>query len=146
MTDTTETALPVDIEAIRARADAATPGPWFYNGYSWVGRQDTGDASDGLTFDEWADTIEEGHSAERYGACEACGTDRPSGCVHAGEWVRRETTVAGVPATYGDTATGLHAADADFIAEARTDVPALLDALDTALATIARLNAQLAGR
>jgi len=77
---------PVDVEAIRARADAATAGPWRWN--STVGCEDFLVGTDealvldpGMPYPDWV-------------------------CIHASD------------------------ADRRFIAQARTDVPALCDALE----------------
>ena len=92
------TDLPPDIAAIKARADAATPGPWH---------------------DEHTD---------------------PWGCVLSGDygWIAPR----GWPQYDVDTEQGK--ADAEFIAHARTDVPALLAALDAAQQREAEFHATLA--
>lgn len=121
--------MTIDTARLRALAEAATPGPWFYNGYSAIFAREVPDPIDGLTFDEWAEKLDDGHSAERYGACPACETDRPTGCRYAAEWYRRDNgCVAGVPAAYGDTAIGQQAGNAAYIAAA--DPPTMLALLD----------------
>lgn len=105
----------LDVEAIRARERATTPGPWFWNSYSAV-----------LA----APFIAAWESHEGFPDGERPGV----GSAEDFAWRRQrdaayEATpaVCHVPPHYGDTATGRHAADAQFIAEARQDIPALLD-------------------
>lgn len=87
-------------DAIRARAEAATPGPWVVN----VKERTVRSLADGYDGTEWGGTILYDDS---------CG-ERP------------------IPG------------DAYFIAHARTDVPALLDALDAAEAENERLVDEVA--
>ena len=97
------------LAAIKARSEAATPGPWFWNSYSGI------------------------FSA----ICEVSGTEAPK-CERIDHDDDRCTpSVAHVPPSYGDTATGLHAADADFIASARTDVPELVAEVERLQACVA---------
>lgn len=113
----------IDLAAIKARADAATEGPWFYNSYSGIFT-----AHRLLEFDDWMDPlVDGGHTLERGGTCPACTSAK--GCAIAREVYDREPIVAHVPAWAGDTAVGRRCADAEFIAAARTDVPALLAAV-----------------
>jgi hypothetical protein len=102
---------------IRQLAEAATPGPWYYDSYSWI-------ASGPLMqpYEKW-DTGN--HSCERYGTCPECGEWKKSpyapspglghGCKLHDEEYRREPTVARVPAHHGDTAIDAHRWDADHI-------------------------------
>ena len=133
----------LDLDKIAARADAATEGPWDYNGYAAILS-----TPKILTEDEWwsEERLNDGHSYDhRVGqTCEACGPRfteplGPSGnqyqiwdCARAGEALDQEALVCGVPASYGDTATGQRVKDAEFIAHAREDVPALVAALRVA--------------
>ncbi|OKI47273.1 hypothetical protein [Micromonospora sp. CB01531] len=112
-----------DIDAIRKLAAAATEGPWFYNSYSAVLA-----GPKVQPHEEWLDTTGE-HSLERHGNCEACGPDR-RGCLLFSEDYKRDPIVAHVPAHHGDTAVGERVADAEFIAAARTVVPALCDEIE----------------
>jgi hypothetical protein len=110
---------------IRARLDAATPGPWGWNSYNGVysGPLIQADAR-----------LEAEH--------EAAGAPWDEDGEPSGEWRSRFADVAprvcSVPPSYGDTATGRHAADAQFIAHARADIPWLLEQL---AAQTARLTA-----
>ena len=118
--DTQQPALTAAERAkIRARADAATPGPWGYNSYSAVHSTPMVEATARL---------EREH--------EVAGEPYDDEGEPSGEWAARfaavAPAVARVPPSYGDTATGRHAADAAFIAAARIDVPRLLDALEAA--------------
>lgn len=81
-----------EVDAIRARAEAATPGPWRWR-------------------DDGYDSVVLDRSDDYVGGCPDCG-------VRA----------------------GFDESDAEFIAAARTDIPALLDALDEARAEAARLR------
>lgn len=135
-----------ELAAIRARADAASDGPWFYNGYSAVFS-----SPKTRPYDAWFDTIPEGHTVERYGDCPVCGEWQvypcgvaPSpgvghGCKFFTEDYRRDPLVAKVPSHHGDTAVEKRAADAEFIAAARADVPALCAEVDRLTAELARL-------
>lgn len=114
------------LREIRGRADAATPGPWGYNSYSrvdagaFIANYDNPDAPDypdgsrpgSQPGHKFFDEVDNAWLAQRHAAYEA------------------DPEVASVPAEYGDTATGRHANDAEFIAYARTDVPRLLDEID----------------
>jgi hypothetical protein len=105
-------------EAALERTKRATEGPWFWNSYS------------GVFSGPWV---------KRYDAAEqeipdAAPDEDP-------RWdALPEPLVASVPPAYGDTATGRHAHDAVFIAEARTDVPQLAQDLLEALEEIEQLN------
>lgn len=122
------------IAEIRARLEAATPGPWGYNSYSGVfGPPDLCAADDGPDYPESprptpGSPEDRGWVAQRSAAYEA------------------DPRVCKVPALYGDTAIGRHAADAEFIAHAREDVPYLLarlDALAAEASDVARENEAL---
>lgn len=112
---TTATPDALDLDAVEARAIAATDGPWFYDSYSGVFS-----APKVALYDPWLDTVDASHTMERHGRCDACGQD---GCRLFSDEYRRNPLVAHVPAHHGDTAIGARAADAKFIAAARTDVP-----------------------
>ena len=141
------------LAAIEARADAATPGPWFL---AYCGIQSQPKLR---TYDEfWSEErMADGHSYEhRVGhVCEACGPrfiDAGAGrlqvwdCVHAGEALDAEPTVAYVRASYGDTPTGQRIADGNFIDAARQDVPALVGALRAVLALVAEREKVVGGQ
>lgn len=120
----------IDLEAIRKRVAAATRGDWGYNSYSAIfansliaGYDDSPDYPDGprpggTPGHAFFDDADNAWLAQRHAAYEA------------------DPIVAHVPAEYGDTATGRHAADAEFISHAKRDVPALLGMAD-------RLRAEL---
>jgi hypothetical protein len=97
-----------ELDAIEARAAAATPGPWHYNSYSAV----YGSHADYDRLEkEW----------------EAAG-EPPAD--KGTEWWDRfydaDPDVAHVPAHHGDTAVRRRKKDAEFIAHARSDVPRLV--------------------
>lgn len=108
-----------DLAPIRERLGAATPGPWFWNSYSGVFAG--GPEINPRSYDEWWD------AQEAAGATDA---DFEKGGRLYAEDYRRDPLVAHVPAIAGDTATGRHAADADFIANAPADVAYLLAEVD----------------
>jgi hypothetical protein len=92
----------MDIVEIRQRAEKATPGPWSLRPAEW--ECDCGGDEDGNT-----------HKA-------------PDQCRDG--WWRDAAWVAGpILIEHGDGWTGFNDADADFMAHAREDVPALCDAL-----------------
>lgn len=97
------------VEAALKRAEAATPGPWFFNSYSTVQAKVLCEAYRQLA-KEWA----------------AAG--RPS-AERGSPWFERfydaEPEVCHVPAHHGDTSVRARHRDAEFIAAARTDVPTL---------------------
>ncbi len=103
---------PLDLDAIKARLAATKAGPWFYNSYCLV-------ASVPLTRAEG--NIELDH--KRAGSPWVDG-DYPEPWASRAKEV--ESTICEVPPSYGDTATGVNAADADFIAHSHTDVTALI--------------------
>ena len=97
-----------ELREIEARAAAATKGPWFYNSYNQV---------QSSPFCQAYNEFEEKVVAER-------GEDHLDDKDLEKDWpVPR---VCSVPPVSGDTAIGRHAADAEFIAHARTDAPALI--------------------
>ena len=112
--------MSADLNAIKARWAAATPGPWFFNGYSGIGCADNG-------YDAWLDErIDEGHTLYRRinaEPCEPCGTPD---CGYYDEDYDREPFVAHVSAHHGDTAVRRRALDAEAIAHAPEDIAALL--------------------
>lgn len=111
----------LDLEAIEARANAATPGPWFWNSYAKVSAAPLVQAEEDWPIDE---ATEEVADFGRF-------------------YVEAMATVAWVPPRMGDTATGRHAADADLIAHAREDIPALVAALRERDARLVALEAAL---
>lgn len=137
---------PIDTAAIQARLEAATPGPWFHNGYSWIG-------SEPLikTYDAWIDPlVDADHTLDRTGDCRPCGKWRDPatchnwpaghGCRHHSEDYDRDPVVAHVPSHHGDTAIGRHAADMEFIAHAPDDIRALLARIAELEAEVERLT------
>lgn len=107
----------VDLAAIRARADTASPGPWGV-AYSAV-------VSTPLVagYDAWlGPLLDAGHSLDRV-VCVPCNA---AVCAYVREMHDRDPVVATVPAACGDTPTRRRGADAVFIAAARTDVEAML--------------------
>ena len=87
----------IDLAAIKARADAATPGPWWHQGFGLAGQA----------------TIRGGPDEWRGFDGSLGGDTRPVARVEP------------APDDEGGFVTN-HDADAEFIAHARTDVPALL--------------------
>jgi hypothetical protein len=123
--------MTIDLEAITARAEKATEGPWFFTGYCAV--QSTAGVQRHEDF--WTDErLEDEHTYEhRVGqVCIGCGERRNAwgeqvwDCALAGEADDAEPTIATLKPSYGDTATGQRVLDAEFIAAARTDVPELV--------------------
>lgn len=99
----------MDIVEIRQRAEKATPGPWSLQPAEW--ECDCGGDEDGHA-----------HKA-------------PDQCRDG--WWRDAAWVAGpILIEHGDGWTGFNDADADFMAHARKDVPALCDALEAAEAAV----------
>lgn len=88
----------VDLETIRARADAATEGPWFFNVNDTIGGWLVGNR------------------------------DKP-----ASQYDNRSESVTGDR----EVADFLDGNDAEFIAAARTDIPALLDLVEEARGLLA---------
>jgi len=112
--------MSIDLEAIEARANAATAGPWSYNLYSAIFAMGCW-----TEFDKWEDEqFKLGHTLESHRKCDLdCGEH---GCLLALEHYTRDPIVCSVPSFMGDTALGNRPADAVFIADARTDVPDLI--------------------
>jgi len=107
------------LKEIREYCAKATPGPWFYNSYSAIfsGAEGAQAAEDKL----WDEYIAAGEPKGPY--------DKP-----VEPWRSKlydaDTSVAHVPAIAGDTAAHRHGCDAIFIAEARQDLPALVEELE----------------
>lgn len=119
---------PENLDEIEQRAAKATPGPWFWNSYSRICS---------------APLIQVDHDGPDYPDVPRPGP--PFFTDEDNAWLAQrqaayaaDSTVAHVPALYGDTATGRHAADATFIAAARVDVPRLV-------AEVRRLRSLIAG-
>lgn len=123
-----------DVQKILERTEAASPEPWFWNSYSLIASGPLVSADeDGIGYPE---DVRPGPPW----------FNMPGGEADA-DWMRRkaqayeeDSTVAWVPAHYGDTATGRHAKDAVFIEAARTDVPNLAHSLLDARAEVERLR------
>lgn len=105
---------------IRARADAATQGPWHFAYTSIWG--------DGRVAREeaWLDSLDAAHTLDR-NPCEHCDGGP---CAYRGKALDMDPVVARVQPSYGDTATGQRVLDAEFIAAARQDIPDLLAEID----------------
>lgn len=88
----------VDLEVIKKRVEAATRGPWVFNGYS---------------------------------------------CIDSVPEMEGGPGVAFVPSLYGDTSSPQGMVDAEFIAHAREDVPALLADLEQCRQMIAAAQQRL---
>lgn len=137
----TESAL--DLEALLALVEKASPAPWFYDSYSTVFSAPKVQ----VTEDFWTDErLSDGHTYDHRAGqvCPACGerpayygeTSRPElrgqrfgtywDCARSEEAMDAESAVAHVNASYGDTATGQRIADAQFIAAARSAMPKLI--------------------
>lgn len=112
------TAAADKLEAIIAEA---SPGPWGYNSYSWVGS-----APKMLAYEHWE--YGEGHTLERAGKCEPCGDWRdPIDCLPNWTWPRghgcklfdvdydMDPEVISVRSHHGDTAIRSRKADAEYI-------------------------------
>lgn len=105
---------------IRARADAATQGPWYFAytsiwGEGRVAREEA-----------WLDSLDAAHTLDR-NPCEHCDGGP---CTYRAKALDMDPIVARVQPSYGDTATGQRVLDAEFIAHARADVPDLLAEVD----------------
>jgi hypothetical protein len=115
-----------ELHAIRARCEAATPGPWFNNSYSAIFSEPlTRVLPEGMA--DYPDRYDRRPTAES--------TDEEKAEITREYWAwyrlqaaayAVDPSVAAVPALVGDTASGRHAADMAFITEARQDVPKLL--------------------
>lgn len=128
--------------ALRKLLEEITPAPWFWNSYSMI--------QAASLIEAWENAPEFQRSSTRpYSIYQqtngAEGT--PAFSPEDNAWLEQQRLayeadceVASVPAHYGDTATGRHAADAQFIETARSAVPELLDALAASEARVARLE------
>lgn len=114
----------------------ASPGPWYYNSYSFIGSVPKSQA-----YHEWHPE-DEGHTLERDGDCEPCGKWRePIACLPNWKWPRghgcrhfeqdydMDPEVAKVPSHHGDTAVRSRKADAEYIEATNPLVGAQLAAL-----------------
>lgn len=130
------------------RANEASPGPWYYNGYSYVG---SGPKS--APYNDW-DFGD--HTLEREGLCEECGQWRePIGCLPTWTWPRghgcklfdtdydMDSEVVHVRSHHGDTAVRQRAADAEWIATMHPEVGKLLAATMREAATTISNNVGL---
>lgn len=116
-----------ELKDISDRAAAATPGPWFFNGYSGVFGEHLV-----REYLAWERKLEEKLGVEGRDAVDDDFDTAP------------ETLVANVPAYHGDTATAQGAEDAEFIAASRSAVPALLAHIREQDETIAQAFAMVA--
>lgn len=99
-----------DLDALRARCEAATPGPWNVSTLTYPNGTTVVESITGVSEPKWSD----------YGDGE-------------GEWFTDRLTLVETDAGhYGPTMP-----DAEFIAAARTDIPALLAHIDTLEHTLA---------
>lgn len=135
MSDKAEVAT-IDLDAIRKRLEATTPGPWGYNSYSKIDSAPLAMQCDNTETPDYPEGPRPGRTvghvffddadnawlAQQHAAYEA------------------DPVIAWVPAEYGDTATGRHAADAEFIGCSRTDVPALLTEVERLRAALQRIK------
>lgn len=99
-----------------------TQGEWFYGSYSAIC------AADYVIPDDEYPLPEGCRLGGRYGdVCAECESMKLQRCKnHFDYYDNAEPAVAFVPAAYGDTATGRHQADADFIAQSPAIVRELL--------------------
>jgi hypothetical protein len=100
-------------------ASKASPGPWFFNSYSYVGS-----APKTPAYNDWEPGPD--HTLERTGKCEPCGDWREAAACHS--WPRghgcqyfdqdydMDPEVVSVRSHHGDTAVRSRAADAEYIA------------------------------
>jgi hypothetical protein len=107
-----------DLNEIRARADAATPGPWDF---------------------EWSDE----NIQVNAGTARTEWTERGTG-FPAMRWATTDRIVEFDVDDLEEPEEQTRANDAEFIAHAREDIPRLLDLIVEQRATIARLEAELA--
>jgi hypothetical protein len=114
---------PERLAELRELAGAATPGPWFFDGYSRIASTAKGAAYDDIEFPE----------------CEVpawkTSCDEPRGSCHGCPFFEREyvldPVVAFVRPHHGDTAVGQRVDDAEFIAAVSSDVvSALVDEIE----------------
>lgn len=122
----------VDIEAIRARADAATPGPWH-----WYGNT----ATKFLSLNTWKSGLGRCNVMDfaRWGMHGARPRFAVDDYMHDADefaqWeVCHDAKTPGDPRLYRHDVDGIRHPDAEFIAHSRADVPALLASLDRVLA------------
>ena len=106
----------MDIVEIRQRVEKATPGPWSLQPAEW--ECDCGGDEDGHA-----------HKA-------------PDQC-RDGWWLDAAWVAGPILIEHGDGWTGFNDADADFMAHAREDVPALCNALEAAEAALAEYKADI---
>lgn len=112
---------PDDIAKLRALIAKTTPGPWFYNGYSGLFSFPLGQVSDDLDWPE----------CEVPANKDTCGNGPCPGCPYFEHEYQHGSLVAHVPAHHGDTATGRHAADAEYLAAVHPGIVAgLLDEIE----------------
>lgn len=105
-----------DLDAIRARCEAATAGPWRVSTHTYPNGTTVVDAITGVSEPKWSD----------YGEGE-------------GEWFTDTLTLVETDSgVYGPTMP-----DAQFIAAARTDIPALLAYIDELEREIAELKSRI---
>jgi hypothetical protein len=129
---------PVDLAELARLEAAATVGEWFFDGYC---RVQSGPKI--KLHDEWwtEERFADGHTYEHHAGnvCPSCGPrfmdvgGKPAqvwDCALAGEALDVEPTVCHVTPSYGDTARGQRAADAEFIAAIRNAAPRLIAALE----------------
>lgn len=110
----------------------ASPGPWCYNGYSYIFS-----APKSAPYDAWEPGSD--HTLERTGKCEPCGEWRePSachnwprghGCQHFDQDYDTDPEVTHVRSHHGDTAVRSRMADAEYIEAMNPLVGAQLAAL-----------------
>lgn len=107
-----------ELQAMRERCDAATPGPWGYNSYSNVLSEPLAQVWD----DDGTPQYPEG---KRPGPPFFTNEDN-AWLAQRDAAYNADPFVAYGPAHYGDTATGHHRDSLVFIAASRTDVPRLI--------------------
>jgi hypothetical protein len=121
----------LDLDAIKARVDAATPGEWFfaYNKIFAGGKVSAEEA--------WIEALgSDDHTLDQHPR-EPCGGGK---CNLRSKALDMDPVVARVEPSYGDTATGQRVLDAEFIAHAREDVPALIAEVERLRAEVARAS------
>lgn len=113
----------MDDSALRAKAEKATRGPWFSNGYSSISA-----ANKVEPYEQWL----ESEDGKRFLAQ----AEHQRGPLHDKEY-ELDPNVAYVPAHHGDTATGQHADDREYIAACSPErILALLDRVAAAEAVV----------
>jgi hypothetical protein len=107
--------MPLDLDAIQARYDAATPGPWRWGGYLrgpiFL-----------LSMAQWRPYVMQFCRLGMQGAQPIFRKPNPN--LGFSEWAKA-TDVAVREVPYRDDIIAMNNPDAEFIAHARTDVPAL---------------------